>query len=529
MNRPRHDKWIRGLASQAESLGPDRSALVLAGRSIGYAELAEAAAQTRVSLQRLGLVGGDLIGVLAPPSLEGVVLIHALLDLGIVFLPLNARLSEAEQRHALASTRARFLLVSGVLSNEPDDLAEAAGVRLVDGLGTGLVRFAPVSGEVTLRAGVALSIRVEPSARAVEDIEHRRSRRAAEGAALVLQTSGTSGRPKGAVLSFDNLMASALGSGGLLGSHAADRWLLCMPLFHIGGLSILLRSALAGASVHLQPRFDAHEVVRAIEQDGISHVSLVAAMLERVLELRGERRPPKSLEVLLLGGGPASDELLARSTLLGYPVAPTYGLTEAASQVATRPPTSVVSGDDDLAGGLVVLPGVEVRIVDDAGHDVGAEVEGEVEVRGDIVMVGYLDDPEATRTAIRAGWLATGDIGRIDFQGRLRVFDRRADLILSGGENVYPAEIESMLVECDGVQDAGVFGVEDARFGARPVAVLVMQPGVDFDPAALASFCRGRMASYKRPIDFVEATSLPRTATGKLLRRELRRDYGGQR
>ena len=174
-----------------------------------------------------------------------------------------------------------------------------------------------------------------------------------------------------------------------------------------------------------------------------------------------------------------------------------------------------------LVGGLVPLPGVEVRIVDASDRPVAAGSEGEIQVRGPIVMRGYLDDPEATARALRGGWLATGDVGWIDRAGRLRVLDRRSDLIVSGGENVYPAEIESLLALHPDVVEAGVVGIEDARFGARPLAFVVWHKGAARDARALADWCRERLAGYKRPVDFLAAESLPRNASGKLLRREL--------
>jgi O-succinylbenzoic acid--CoA ligase len=299
----------------------------------------------------------------------------------------------------------------------------------------------------------------------------------------------------------------------------------------------------------LHERFVARDVACAIEDEGITRVSFVASMLERVLEVRGDERAPKALSLVLLGGGPAAADLLERAGRLGYPIAPTYGLTEAASQVATRPPRrySRASRDtheshdshashergvrrdgEDLAAGLEVLPGVEIRIVDADRDRVAAGVAGEIQVRGPIVMCGYLEDPKATREALRDGWLSTGDVGRLDDEGRLRVLDRRADLIVSGGENIYPAEVESILVESEDVLEAGVYGIPDSEFGARPAADLVLREGAVFDSDALSAFCAHRMARYKCPVEFKRVEELPRTATGKLLRRVLRDRWEGR-
>ncbi len=493
----------------------DREALVFEQRAWSYTELARAARTAATRFAALGIGEGDLVAVLAPPSAEGVVLVHAMLERGIVLLPINARLAEPEIARALTATGAVALLVSEAI----DPLLAH---RVADAARCALIVFTPA------REGPVPEFHSERSPR----FDARANAPRAERAALVLLTSGTSGRPKAAVLTLENLIASAEASAQLLGSDRQDRWLLCMPLFHIAGLSILVRAALAGARVELESRFDARRVAEALDTRAISHVSLVATTFEQLIAARGDRRAPPSLRLVLLGGGPASESLLERAVALGYPIAPTYGLTEAASQVATRPPQTQrtatpgrAAGVDasDLAGGLVPLPGVEVRIVDASDRPVAAGVEGEIQVRGPIVMRGYLGDPEATAQALRGGWLATGDVGLLDDAGRLRVLDRRADLIVSGGENVYPAEVESVLVGHPDVVEAGVVGLSDQRFGARPLAFIVWRAGADRDVGALAAFCRARLAGYKVPVGFEALDELPRNASGKLLRGELRR------
>lgn len=512
--------WIATLARHG-----DCEALACDGLSVGYAALATAATMAARGLAVLGVESGDIVAVLAPPSRAGVALIHAMLDQRIVLLPLNERLSEDELEQTLERTGARFLLTA----REGD---EAVARRLAEAAGCGLLFMRPdvsspdVESPATDRSGdlgfaPELECERSPDPSVAADHTASRTRRLAEGAAIVMQTSGTSGRPKGAVLGFDNLIASAEGSARLLGASPQDRWLLCMPLFHIGGLSILIRSATSGASVLLHRRFDPAAVAKALESDRVTRVSFVAAMLARLLTARAGQRAPETLDLVLLGGGPTSQALLFEAAALGYPIAPTYGLTEATSQVATRPPDIRPAESSDLASGLQPLPGVEIRIVDEQGSSVAMDIEGEIQVRGPIVMHGYLDDPEATRRALREGWLATGDIGRLDAHGHLRVLDRRTDLIVSGGENVYPAEIESRLAEHPGIEEACVVGVDDEVFGTRPIAFVVARTGTRLDGAELDAFCREKLAGYKIPVDFIERERLPRTASGKLLRRAL--------
>ncbi len=504
----------RGAAASWRALlerhATDRQALICEGRSLRYGELAREVAALADRLEAEGVLAGDLVALLAPSSSPGVVLIHALLDTGVVMVPLNLRLTETELVFELEASRTRWLVVA--------EQTRALGDRLAERAGCGLLRLGPVAG-----GGICLEGIRPPVSGGDAELAARRERLRAGCSALVLFTSGTSGRPKGALLSLDSLRASAQSSAALLGSDPDDRWLLCMPLFHIGGLSVLIRSALAGSCVVLHPEFDAPAVDHALWVDGITHVSLVATMLSRLLESWGAtRRAPEALRLVLLGGGPASQALLSRARALGFPVAPTYGLTEAASQVATRPPEIAVDDEADLAAGLRPLPGVEIRIVDERGEPVASEIAGEIEVRGPTLMQGYLDDPEATARAIRAGWLATGDLGRLDAHGGLRVLDRRSDLIVSGGENVYPAELESVLIEHPDVAEAGVVGRQDAIYGERPLAYVVAVAGRRLEPDRVLAFCRERLAKYKVPVELIEIQKLPRTASGKLLRRELK-------
>jgi O-succinylbenzoic acid--CoA ligase len=290
-----------------------------------------------------------------------------------------------------------------------------------------------------------------------------------------------------------------------------------MPLFHVGGLSIVVRSVLFGGPIRLHSRFDAARVSDALDAGDIAGISLVPTMLSRLLDHRGPRPAPAGLQVLLLGGAAASPELLARARFAGYPVCPTYGLTEATSQVATaRPQRPGASRPPPM----LPLPGVEVRIVVE-GEDASVGEPGEIVVGGPTVMQGYLDDPVATALALRDGWLHTGDIGFLDDAGGLHVLDRRDDLIVSGGENVYPAEIEAVLVGHPSVAEAGVSGVPDADLGSRVVAWIVASDATTADPQELAAFCRAHLAGFKCPREFRIASALPRTEAGKLQRRRL--------
>ena len=317
----------------------------------------------------------------------------------------------------------------------------------------------------------------------------------------IVYTSGTTGRPKGALLTFGNHWWSAVGSALNLGLLPEDRWLAPLPLFHVGGLSILVRSVVYGIPAIVLERFDAAAVNRAIDDERATIVSVVAAMLQRMLAERGDRPYPPWLRCVLLGGGPAPRPLLEECAGRGLPVVQTYGLTEAASQVATLAPEDALRKLG--SAGKPLMP-TELRIDG-----------GEILVRGPTVSPGYWNH----RTEREDGWLRTGDLGRLDDEGYLYVLDRREDLIVSGGENVYPAEVEAVLLAHPLVEEAAVVGRADQRWGAVPIAFVRARGEVSSEE--LLSFCRARLAGYKVPGAIRLVDALPRNAAGKLLRREL--------
>jgi O-succinylbenzoic acid--CoA ligase len=328
----------------------------------------------------------------------------------------------------------------------------------------------------------------------------------ADATLAIIYTSGTTGRPKGAMLSVSNFWWSAIGSALNLGTHNDDRWILCLPMFHVGGLSIVMRAAIYGIDACILDGFDAGRVNAEIDR-GATMVSVVAVMLERMIDERAGRPYPPTLRCVLLGGGPASSNLLERCDSLGIPVVQTYGLTEACSQVATLSLDAARLRRN--SAGKPLYPN-SVRV-----HD------GEIQVRGPIVMQGYFADPEATSNAITGGWLRTGDIGELDSDGFLYVLDRRDDLIVTGGENVYPAEVEAALVACDSVIEAAVVGAPDPAWGQRVVAFVRASSPTDSN--ALDEHCRAVLAGYKVPREFRFVTApLPRTASGKIQRAVLR-------
>jgi len=479
---------------------PHAPALETGAGTWTFADLLDRGRRGAAYLRAMAPPGDSPIALLLEGDANFAAWFHAVVLAGRAVLPLNLRLTADELAQQLADARV------GVL------LGETADTRLAN-----LARQLP-----GLHAATAPRLEALPEPRGEWP---GKGGAAGEHAMLaVLFTSGTSGRAKGACLSRANFLASAEAAAERLGAVVAERWLACMPLFHVGGLSILMRSVRFGGPVRLLPRFDAAEVSEVLDAGDIAGVSLVPTMLARLLAHRGGRPAPPGLRVLLLGGAAAAPELLARALAAGYPVCPTYGLTEATSQVATAAPPP---GGATQPRRMRAVQGTELRIVSD-GLEAPPGTPGEILVRGPTVMQGYLHDAESTARALKGGWLHTGDIGCLDADGGLQVLDRRDDLIVSGGENVYPAEVEAVLMEHPSVGEAGVAGVPDDDLGARVVAWLVVAPGADLDFEALQRHCRERLSGFKQPREFRYLDALPRNAAGKLLRRRLGEGAAGE-
>lgn len=332
--------------------------------------------------------------------------------------------------------------------------------------------------------------------------------------AVIVFTSGTSGRPKGAVLTHGNLAASAHAWSAVLRPRATDRWLACLPLVHVAGLAVVTRALRWGVELEILAAFESDAVSRAFEA-GASHVSLVPAQLAALLEVRAGRTAPASLRAILLGGGPIPADLLELAVAGGYPVLTTYGMTETGSGIAVGGADEATRRDRTAAR---ALPGVRLRIEPDGS----ADGSGEILVRGEMVFAGYLGDAVASADKPPDGWLRTGDVGTLDTSGLLRVSGRRDELIISGGENVAPAAVEAVLMAHPAVAEAAVGGIPDARWGAVPAAIIVLRPGVVVTDEELFSHCRARLAAFEVPVRFVRLQTLPRNAMGKLVRRDLR-------
>jgi O-succinylbenzoic acid--CoA ligase len=519
--------WVPDWLARRADVSGDRLALIAPGVRWTFAELDRAADRMAAWLATRGVGAGDRVAVLLGNGAPMVALVPGAPRVGAILVPLNLRLRPAELGWQIAHVGARLLV-----HDEPSAALARAATADLPSLPLAAVESCPLDlttpDRLTSRLPLALGRERGPGGEGIpgpggEGVsgsggERRSERRLNLGAvATVVYTSGTTGRPKGAMLTFGNHWWSAVGSALNLGVHEDDRWLAVLPLFHVGGLSILVRSVVYGITAVVQARFEPAEANRVIDEEGVTTVSVVSAMLQRMLDERGPRPYPPSLRCVLLGGGPAPRPLLEACAERGVPVVQTYGLTETASQVATLAPADALRKLG--SAGKALLP-AELRVVKRGREAAPGEV-GEIVVRGPSLAIGYVNCPDETAKAIRDGWLQTGDLGYLDDEGYLYVVDRRDDLIISGGENVYPAEVEASLLAHPDVAQAGVRGVPDERWGQVVGAVVVLRPGSAPTADQLRAFCRERLAGYKVPAVIRFAESLPRNAAGKLLRRTL--------
>jgi O-succinylbenzoic acid--CoA ligase len=449
---------------------PSSPALFAQGASYSFADLGLRAAALIARMRASGIGPGSRVALVAKNRVETVLAVHALLEIGAAIVPVHPRLTPPEVDALLADGSSEILLRDADLDALLDALLDAPP--------------RPSSSEL------------HPSPPDPSSLF------------AIVHTSGTTGRPKGAMLTRAAIAASAAASAENLGWNKADRWLACMPLCHIGGLSIVTRCLLARAPLILEPRFDAASVLEAIRRDRPTLLSVVPTMLQALLEADRENLLAR-LRAVLVGGAAAPSALLDECARRGVPALTTYGLTEACSQVTSQRPRDPFTREP---GSGKPLAGVELRIEPDPL----SPGPGRIQIRGPTRMLGYWPGADALDPA---AWFDTGDLGALDEEGRLHVFARRTDLIVTGGENVYPAEVEQVLEALPGVARALVFGVPDERWGQIVAAALVLDPARPASPPIaeiLAAGLPSRLAAHKRPRRLCAVDALPVTPSGKL-------------
>jgi o-succinylbenzoate---CoA ligase len=490
--------WLMRAAFQY----PEKIAIEDDRQSWTFSELDRRATHLAQQLVSDGVGTGDRVALLAANSLAYCVAVHALIRAGAVLVPLNTRLTESELCWQINDIQASLLIHDAMHEATANNIAaKIPGIRRFTLAEVGQAEELPQSpgaSEVILRSEIDLG-----------------------ATQAIIYTSGTTGRPKGVLITYGMHWWNAVGSLLNLGQRPDDCWLACLPLFHIGGLSILMRGAIYGIRVLVYDHFDALSINQALLQRRVSIISVVTAMLQRLLvsldQDIGAGAYPPSLRCVLLGGGPAPLSLLEECARRGIPAVQTYGMTESCSQAVTLAPEDA---QRKLGSAGRPLPTVQIRIMV-SGRIAESDEPGEIMLRGPTITPGYALAPETTAAAFQEGWFATGDWGYLDADGYLYILDRRSDLIVSGGENVYPAEIEAALLEHPAVAEAGVCGVPNERWGQVPLAFVVLRAGSSAGKEEILAYLATRVAHYKIPQDIRFTNQLPRTSSGKLLRREL--------
>jgi o-succinylbenzoate---CoA ligase len=502
---------------------PHALALIYGEERWDYAELNRRTNALAAHLTAQGVQAGNRVAALLPNSPLYVCLIHAVARLGAVLVPLNGRLTHPELTWQIEQAGCQWLVTNEELSIVNCQL---------------------------LIVNEALLDQVE------EQFTIHNSRFIIHNYQAIMFTSGTEGKPKAVPLTFANHFYSAMASAYRIGTLPHDLWLSCLPLYHVGGLAVVFRSCLYGTAVNLHPHFDLDAINHSLDNKPITLISLVPTMLYRLLQSRTYW--PASLRLILLGGAAADPELVKQANALPRSVtgnqysvfseqhslignhsqftihnsqstiplvAPTYGLTEASSQVATMLPEEAARKPGSVGKPLLFTT---VKIVDEHGHECPPGTVGEIVVSGPTVMDGYLSQGDLTglvhernlqsRSRQNLSGLDTGDMGYLDEDGDLWIVQRRSDLIVSGGENVYPAEVEAVIRGLEGITAVAVVGIRHAEWGQQVAAAVVLHERAELSEADLLTYCRKRLAGYKMPRQIRFVSELPQTASGKIAR-----------
>jgi acyl-CoA synthetase (AMP-forming)/AMP-acid ligase II len=503
--------WV-GVLEHHATRTPDVPLAVYGDETVTYGEMASRAAALAAGLQERGIGAGDVVGLLSYNCTEFLETIFAANHLGAIAMPINWRLAAPEVRYILEHSEARALVCDLSLVELADDATAGLEATL---LRVCIARAAP-DGWTPL-AGLRAASGAERVAVDGDDV-HR-----------LMYTSGTTGRPKGVMLTHANLAWKNLAHIVEFGFTHADLGLACGPLYHVGALDLTTTSLIAaGATTIIHRVFEAADVVDEIERSRVTTVWLAPAMVNAIMALPDiEQRDLSSVRLVINGGEKMPIPLIERiqRTFSAAWFADAYGLTETVSGDTFLDRDSLVSKLGSVGRPCLYL---ELDIWDEQGASLPAGERGEVVLRGPKVFKGYWRDPDATAAAFAGGWFHTGDIGVRDDDGYLFIVDRLKDMIVSGGENIAGSEIERVLYEHGSVVEAAVVGRPDDRWGEVPVAYVVVS-SAGTTPDDLVEHCRGQLARFKVPKDVVLIDALPRNPSGKVLKRELRDQMGEER
>jgi fatty-acyl-CoA synthase len=486
-------------------LSPGKIAIRFPDRDVSYGALAELVDHLASALAASGVKRGACAAYLGLNSPEMLVLFFACARLGALFMPLNWRLAGPEHRQMLEDCTPSLLFVEPQFVAQTETFRAALGAVTTVAYGQAQPGWIAYDDFLARAAGPAPR---DPQAGAATPL-------------LICYTSGSTGKPKGVLLSQDALIWNAANSADMHDLTPQDRILTTLPLFHVGGLNNLTTPALqAGCAVVLHAKFDPEAAIAAIERERITLTVLVPAQLDMMMSSpRWQSADFSSLRMITTGSTIVPARIIRAVHARGVPLVQVYGATETC-------PIAVYlkAGDAERKAGSTGKAGLhcELRVVDDCGKDVAQGATGEILVRGPNLMSGYWRAPQETAAALADGWFHSGDMGHQDAEGYLYVDGRRKEMIISGGENIYPAEIENVLAECQDIAEASVIGRPDERWGEVVVAVVAPKAGRNLTSMAVLELLEGRIARYKHPKEVVFVDQLPKTALGKVRKEEVR-------
>lgn len=514
MNNNAADLNIGKLILKRAELDPNRTAIIFKGKEWTYKSLADRIIQLAENFSTCGIGQGDRIAYLGLNNLVYFEALFAAHYLGAIFVPLNYRLSDVELQYIINDCSPHTLITDSDHSHLISSIKEKISCKRY-------IKFDLEDNETDCFFEDYELVYTEKQQKALPPYKTN-----PDDCAIIMYTSGTTGKPKGAMLSHANIMWNNIQACFTYSITSHDTTIICAPLFHVGGLNVTTLSTLInGGRVLIHPNFDASNVIQDIKKYSVNTLFAAPAMLQMIAqESTFNNENMESLRMVVVGAAPVSKALLNQYIDQGIEINQGYGLTETSPMVTFLTPA--YSESKLGSAGKTGLFG-EIKIIDPYGIRLPSNTVGEILYKGPNLMTGYWQKPEATMEAISpAGWFHTGDAGYLDDEGFLFISDRIKDMVISGGENVYPAEVESVLFEHPSILDAAVIGLPHEKWGEAVTAVVVLHPGETLTLDEVREFAKPKLAKYKLPLNIYQLKELPRNPAGKVLKHRLRERVG---
>jgi len=507
----------------ASSIVPDRPAIIFEGKKFTFGQLNERSNRLAHALTKLGIKKGDIVAILQVNCNQYLETYYAVAKLGVIFAPLNFRAKADELTYMLNNCEARILLV---------------GERYLDMVQTMRPNLPKVEQYVSIDKKVDGMLYYEDllAKASPEDVF---SEIDDNDVTMLMYTAGTTGRPKGVPLTHNSFVTYMLSNVTPVDPDIEETNLLTVPLYHVAGAQAVLAATYGGRTLAMMRQFEVKEWMKTVEQTRANRAMLVPTMLKRVIDdPEFSNHDLSCLKVITYGAASMPFEVIKKAidVFPGVMFINAFGQTETASTItALGPEDHVISGTEEQKQKKLKrlqcsigkpMDDVQIRIVDESGKELPTGEVGEIIAKGPRVMSGYWKDPEKTAKALKGGWLHTGDKGYMDDEGYIYLAGRGDDMIIRGGENISPEEVENVLYSHPAIEEAAVIAVPSVEWGQEPKAVVVLKKGQKASPEELIEFCRQKLSSFKRPRYVVFVNELPRTSTGKILKRVLREQHG---